>query len=300
MKKKCLSLIIILGIIYAIFGMAIFFDIMPKYEIKRNIYTVIITTIMILIYFLNYINLSKEKEDLEINDNNYNVPSKVENYRDIPFNEDIIMAYYIGIKENIMKIDYILGVFLLKWLNEKRINIIYESNNSESYIDLSNIGVFDNKIEEELKNIFNKIAPNKELRFKNFKEWLKENYRVIDVWTTLVIEESKRRLIDNQYIIIGETYEFTPKLAEEVIKLKGLRQFLESMTEINEKEIKDIHLLEEYLIFAMSFGLADKIEIQLGKFTHEKLPAFAYHNFIEYLFEISVTGVVTGMAEKNK
>lgn len=300
MKKDYLSLIIILGSIYLIFGIAIFFNLIPIYNVQRNLYMIATITITIIFCFFHYIKLRKEKDELEINSNNYLVPSEVENYRDIPFNEDIIMAYYIGVKENIMKLDYILGVFLLKWINEKRITIVHENNSSESYIDLTNIGEFDNRIEEELKNIFIKIAPNKELNFKKFKKWLEENYRVIDIWTTLLMEESKRRLIDNRYIIVGEKYEFTSKLAEEVIKLKGLKQYLDNMTEIEEKEIKDTHLLENYLIFAMSFGLADKIEKQLGKFVHEKLPAFARNSFVEYLFEISVTGIIMGGIDNKK
>ena len=70
MKKDYLSLIITLGSIYLIFGIAIFFNLIPIYNVQRNLYMIAIITITIIFCFFHYIKLRKEKDELEINSNN--------------------------------------------------------------------------------------------------------------------------------------------------------------------------------------------------------------------------------------
>ena len=62
---------------------------------------------------------------------------------------------------------------------------------------------------------------------------------------------------------------FTSKLAEEYIKLKGLKEFLNNMSLMNEKEAIEVHMWDEYLIFAEAFGIADKVAKQLKEFHPE-------------------------------
>lgn len=263
------------------------------YIISKIIFRLLIFAGIIIFYIFLHKLESIGKEELKIKTDNYYIPKEIEIYREIPFNKDIIMAYYIGSMENIMKIEYMIGIVLLKWVKEKRINIVFDDKNDDSntYIDFINIGEFNNKVEADLKNILTHISSNEKLYFEEFKAWIIENYRVIDIWMTLVIEESKKRLIDNGYIIKEneETYELTKKLAEEVIKLKGLKKYLENIGQMDEKMVQEIQLWDDYIIFAMSFGIADKIENQLEKFTHEKLPEVTYKNIIRLSANISLS-----------
>ena len=55
-------------------------------------------------------------------------------------------------------------------------------------------------------------------------------------------------------------------MQDEFIKLKGLKQFLEDMSAIDEKKAIEVHLWDEYLIFAESFGIADKVAKQFKDF----------------------------------
>lgn len=45
----------------------------------------------------------------------------------------------------------------------------------------------------------------------------------------------------------------------------GLKKFLQEMSLIDEKEVIEVKLWEEYLIFASILGIADKVQEQLGK-----------------------------------
>ena len=56
-----------------------------------------------------------------------------------------------------------------------------------------------------------------------------------------------------------------PKLKEDAIELKGLKKFLLDFSLMPEKEYFEVHIWEEYLIFAELLGIADKVEEQFSK-----------------------------------
>ena len=67
------------------------------------------------------------------------------------------------------------------------------------------------------------------------------------------------------------------KLAEEVIKLKGLKKFLEDMTLIDDKKAIEVHMWDEYLIFAQAMGIADKVAKQFKDFHPEAYTQNEYY-----------------------
>ena len=50
---------------------------------------------------------------------------------------------------------------------------------------------------------------------------------------------------------------------EDSRKLYGLKLYLEEFSKINTKEVMEVHLWDEYLMFAYLFGIADKVAKQL-------------------------------------
>ena len=57
---------------------------------------------------------------------------------------------------------------------------------------------------------------------------------------------------------------YSYKVKEEIEQIVGFKLFLEEMSSIDEKEVMEVKLWEDYLIFASVLGLADKVEKQLG------------------------------------
>lgn len=212
------------------------------------------------------------------------IPKDINNFRDIPFNKDIMQAYFIGERKGVIKRENIMGAILLKWIKENQIKIVpteggkFDFNKNDNYyLDLTNLQKGDNKAEEVLKNIlFEAADQNKMLTPKEFKKWCKIFYKRINDWLDSLSTISRNLLIQNNYIIETEenytknktrkVYKLTPKLAEEFTKLKGLKKFLEDMTIIEEKKAIEVHIWDEYLIFAQMFGIADKVAKQFKDF----------------------------------
>ena len=56
-----------------------------------------------------------------------------------------------------------------------------------------------------------------------------------------------------------------PQLREDAIQLKGLKKFLLDFSRMPERNYHEVHIWEEYLIFATLLGIADKVEEQFSK-----------------------------------
>lgn len=257
---------------------------------KLNEKQTFIDTILPIIFFVLFagviiliIVLTARAQD-RYDETEFIIPKEINNFRDIPFNKDVMQAYFIGQRKKIMKQENIMGAILLKWIKQNQImmvptegGILDFNKNDNYYLDLTSLQKADNKAEEELKNILLTAADeNKHLTPKEFKKWCQRHYKKVNNWLDNLSTVSKKLLIDNNFIKQTEenytknktrkVYKFTPQLAEEFIKLKGLKQFLEDMTIIEDKKAIEVHMWDEYLIFAQGFGIADKVAKQFKDF----------------------------------
>lgn len=212
--------------------------------------------------------------------NNYDktefiIPKNVPYFRDIPFDKNILKSYFIGYEEGIMKQSNIMGAILLKWLKEGKITIVKLPdtlfNKNNFYIDLTNLQNVENNSEKNLADMLKLNAINNQITPKDFSKYCKKHYELINKWLDNASLESKTMLMNENYIVKNEKnkLKFTSKLAEEYIKLKGLKEFLNNMSLMNEKEAIEVHMWDEYLIFAEAFGIADKVAKQLKEFHPE-------------------------------
>jgi len=83
------------------------------------------------------------------------------------------------------------------------------------------------------------------------------------------------------------------KIYEDSKKLCGLKLFLQKFSSINTKEVLEVHLWDEYLMFAYLFGIADKVARQLKNMYPEFLEQqtdFDYDTII-FLNNISTRSV---------
>ncbi len=82
----------------------------------------------------------------------------------------------------------------------------------------------------------------------------------------------------------GNLILFTQYGANEQAKWRGLYNFLNSDTLINEKEIQDVALWEKYLIYATAFGISEKVEsalkIHAKEIALDQSPILNTHSYI--------------------
>ena len=197
-------------------------------------------------------------------------------FRDIPCDCDLYRAYWVAYEYNIIDFNEsrngLIGAILLKLLKENRIKIIPNEENNHNYgIDISMLEYTDNVAENEFIDMLKKSAgENLIIENDEFKDWCNSNYLIVDRFYTKVIRYETRNLIKDGYIKQirkGRKIKnvVDSKLKQEAINLYGLKKFLASYSLIDEREIKEVHIWDEYLIYAQLFGMADKVSDQLSK-----------------------------------
>ena len=220
------------------------------------------------------------------------IPSdeKIEYWREIPCNKDLERAYWVSYQYNVVSINTlrkgIIGAILLKWIKEEKITVsktrkgLFSFKDNNYAIDFSKSIYCENKIENDLLGMLKSASGmNRILEAKEFEKWCKKNYSKIDSWFSTFIYNEQVELENQQLItsrieettgMFGKTKNITakvvsPVLLNDAIHLKGLKKFLLDFSIMPEREYFEVHIWEEYLIFAQLLGIADKVEEQFSK-----------------------------------
>ena len=204
----------------------------------------------------------------------------VPNYRDIPFDKDIYKTFWIAQCYNLNKnkTDF-LGAILLKWLLEHKIEVkkvqtgLIVKKEESAIVLKSDTFTSDNPLELELHQMMAEASKDDVLESKEFEKWCKKNYNKILKWFDKVIDSETDKLIiegkitetkkDN--LFKTKVLKVDPSMKEEGIKLKGLKNFLEDFSRIDDKTAIEVNMWEYYLIYAQILGIADKVAKQFEK-----------------------------------
>ena len=140
------------------------------------------------------------------------------------------------------------------------------------------------------------------LETKEFEKWARYNhsnflklFREIENQT---IEELKYK---------GHIYKRTTKkeckkknvmddvIYNDSVRLCGLKKYLIEFSSMDSKEVMDVKLWDEYLMFAYLFGIADKVAAQLNKMYPEIIEQMESSNFnfdtVKFVSDISTRSV---------
>ena len=212
------------------------------------------------------IKMKNIKETYGYLDNKLIDDDNVHFFRDIPCDGNIYYAYVL-IKLN--NFDFgnvnILGAIILKWIKEKKIFI--REVNRIRMIDLTIKNSFiENSFEDKLFKMMYEASCDGILEIKEFYKWAK-NYDIRFLSLFGQMESEIINLLKKEthiyYRITDEDfyydYVMDDKIYEDSVKLYGFKKFLDEFTDMDMKEIKELHLWEDYLIFAALFGMTDKI-----------------------------------------
>ena len=210
-------------------------------------------------------------------------------FRDIPCDKDLFYAYWVAQQYNIStsKIkEGIIGAILLKWVKEKRITITKTKKGLFSFKD-NNYAVdftINNRPSDELEaKLYDMMEDasgfNKLLEPTEFKKWCSNNHSRVGRWYDSIISSYTDKLklknlivssTDEVTGIFGRKREVTKwkiirKVKDEAEHLAGLKKFLNGYTEMKKKDHIEVHVWEEYLMFAELLGVADKVREQFSK-----------------------------------
>lgn len=200
--------------------------------------------------------------------------------RDIPLECQIPAIYYSCVQTGLaVAQNDVIGAYLLKWLQSGNIEIREEKKEK-------GLGI----LNRQTPSIVLKRAPKEEdpagsrlylileqasggnhiLQEKEMYHWAAGNYGSISEMLESINEMGKEFLKKSGYLgtipALGllnlyriQKPVFTEAGREQMLRLKGLKNFLKDFTILNEREPQDVTLWDQYLIAAQLFGIADKV-----------------------------------------
>ena len=214
-------------------------------------------------------------------------------FREIPCGGDLYYAYWVMVKYKILKEDEckngLVGAILLKWIKEGCVELsktkggLFSLKDNAYAITFKNIDTSEliakNEFEKDLMRIFKSASgDNNVLEAKEFEKWCKENHSTMNRWFDMVINNTS--VILQQRRLLLEDIKTSKKLwktktiitkyvdlsvRDEALNLLGLKNFLLDYSLIPDRQNIEVHILEDYLVFAQLLGIADKVEEQFSK-----------------------------------
>lgn len=201
----------------------------------------------------------------------------IEYFRDIPCNNDIFRAFYVGYNYNILKRDsYLLGAIILKWIKDSVVKVehkesskVFKKDDISIIFNTSSLQNFESKKEKEIFDILYSASKDGVLENNEFKDWCELHYKTVFNWFDDILDEQRDTLVNENLIMheektilkffVKHKYSSTPELRQEALNLAGLKKYLKEYTLIKNREPIEVNLFENYLIFAQLMGIADKV-----------------------------------------
>ena len=242
-------------------------------------------------------------------------------FRDIPCNKDIFYAYWVAHNYNLMnKKEDFLGAVLLKWIHDGNVRI--EKVTKDGLFKdkvLTNI-VFSKRPDEsnsqevKLYDYMINASNDGKLEQDEFKDWCDTNYSKILSWfddclynVTLDLVKLGKATYQNaktMKVFNYKYFEVHPSMMEEAEKMAGLKKFLKEFTLIDEREVIEVNLWNEYLIYAQIFGMADKVADQFKRLYPEVITdmdsiGYDYTDII-FIRSITASGIRSASSARSR
>ena len=154
-------------------------------------------------------------------------------------------------------------------------------------------------LEKKLFDIMKEASIDGLLETKELEKWSRKNYtEFFELFDDLVESEITKLESNNHIYIRTDKNECKKKnvmddtIYDDSVKLYGLKKYLIEFSNMKDKQVFDVHLWDEYLMFAYLFGIADKVAKQLKDMYPEVVQEMQNsnidYNTLYYINHISV------------
>lgn len=253
--------------------------------------------------------------------------NEVTYFRDIPCEGDLYYAYWVMIKYKILKEDDckngLVGAILLKWIKEGYIELsktrggLFNLKDNKYAIAFKNVHSREFYVKDEMEKslmqmLIKASGDNNILEAKEFEKWCRSNHHTMNRWFNTLINDTSKKLQQKNLILedittskkLWKTKTIITKyvdgsVREAALNLLGLKKFLLDYSLIPDKENVQVHILEDYLVFAQLLGIADKVEEQFSKLypDFKEISKINVENTTFYTKKLSV-GMVSALARE--
>ena len=236
-------------------------------------------------------------------------------FHELPCGKDIYRAYWLATNYKLIKkpTDF-LGAVLLKWTKEGKVIVESETKGKvfkkeETKIHMQENITLDNENEESLYKYMYRASKDGILESHEFESWCKTNYSTILGWFDKALDYESDILINegklvecekkNMKVFTSTVYKVDPSMYEQANYLRGLKNFFNDLGNMKDKEVIEVQMWEEYLMYAQIFGVADKVAKQFKEMYPNVITDDSYNNMM-YINTIAYTGMHSASVARSR
>lgn len=228
---------------------------------------------------------------------------KIEGWcRDVPLDGNLFAAFYVMDGSRRFYLDgnkyhrNLMGAVFLKWMLEGKASVHKGWSKRNVKLALRRDVEIENPVEAELYEMC-MAAAGRDLILtpREFKRWSRWNYEFIKDWPYRARGKGRSYLLRKGFIDKrdrGTEAGFGP--LKEVIEFKN---FLKDFTILNQREAPEVHLWNQYLIYAALFGVADKVSKQMKKLYPTEYTEYSQDHLLDVFTMMALGYLVQKLAE---
>ncbi|MDO5096372.1 MAG: DUF2207 domain-containing protein [Peptostreptococcaceae bacterium] len=212
----------------------------------------------------------------------------LEYYRQLPMNGSLSQTKYALINGGeTVKPESIMSAYMLRLIRQKALIVqkhvdTYKEREEMSFVLNTNVSL-SGEIEQKLFELISKAAgKDLILQEKEMKRWAKNNYKKIDDWLKSVSVTGEAGFREKNGFVVEKNRGIKSILTQEgfrmITEALGFKKYLDDFTLIAEREVKEVELWDDYLVYAALFGIADKVAKEMKRINPDFVQQSEFYN----------------------
>ena len=209
-------------------------------------------------------------------------------FRDAPNDGNLNVTYQLGLCSGLCKEGSLLGAYLMRLISQGCLESTDNSMDAESVrLRLNHGPQSGNAYDDVLYTILEAAAGADGVLDPNeLEHYCGQNYVPISRFMESCERDGKQTLVKNGCLkgaVLDNDKDLTKKGQQELDEVYGLKHFLLDFSMIHERGVKESVIWQDYMVYALILGIADKLEAQIQELYPAQLPQLnQYRRYVRY------------------
>ena len=201
----------------------------------------------------------------------------VEYFRDVPNNGNLNVTYQMGLSEYVCQEGALLGAYLLRLIADGALEPVDQGSGSNKVSLLLNRPPrTGNEFDDVLYTVLEAAAgADGTLQPAELERYCRRNHKPLTAFMSSCKSNATRTMLDAHWLknaACRGRRDLTEQGLEQLNQILGLKRFLLDFSLIHERGAGEAVIWQDYMVYAMLFGIADKVAHQIKQLYPDALP----------------------------
>ena len=201
----------------------------------------------------------------------------VEYFRDVPNNGNMNVTYQMGRSEHVCEEGALLGAYLLRLIADGALEPMETDGRANRIsLRLSRAPRTGNEFDDVLYTVLEAAAgADGTLQPDELERYCKRNHKPLTAFMDSCKSNATRTMLDERWlknVACRGRRDLTEQGVEQLNQILGLKRFLLDFSLIHERGVEETVIWQDYMVYAMLFGIADKVAPQIKQLYPDALP----------------------------